>query len=229
MQKSASKVAIEDKYYNLIDNWIGKGTTIITLNYDTLLESMIHSIHSDVDLNMVYCTDFIRDGGTGKGSRINSVPQLLKLHGSINWYYPSWGDDNSQIYYDDNYSDHRKKLKSFKNDSFYPFIIPPTYLKQDCIFHDQIIKIWSYTREAIQKHTDIIVIGYSLPPSDIAIRNLFSGAVFPHCKSKSKKIYIVNPDKTVADRFKELVGEKHSSLIEHCEDISHLSEKVLSL
>ena len=132
---------------------------------------------------------------------------LLKLHGSINWFYSGTADSVGETIY---YTNIRKwgnhgsvKLSSKKAvDDKVPLIVPPTTEKNKFFHHESIRYIWHRAERPLKEAEELYSIGYSLPPSDLAIR-LF---LLEGSNKQKKKLFIVNPDVCVVERYSKLLG-----------------------
>jgi hypothetical protein len=77
--------------------------------------------------------------------------------------------------------------------------------------------IWNQAREALEACRHLIVIGYSLPPTDFGVQRLFLEAFKD---TRLQELTIVNPDRDVARRIKELCH--HRGRITKCDNIGEL-------
>ncbi len=116
-----------------------------------------------------------------KISTMGQVP-LLKLHGSISW---SARDNVLERYHD--------CRPAIRGDA--AIVAPivektvPEYLKPT----------WAAAREQLSGAGTWIVVGYSLPDYDQAVRSLLQGAA-----SHETAIHVFDPDRSAASRFREL-------------------------
>ena len=62
--------------------------------------------------------------------------------------------------------------------------------------------LWREARRLLTRINEIVIIGYSLPPTDFASEALLSG--IPWEVQKNIPVTIVNPDEKVKDRFSRL-------------------------
>jgi len=167
--------------------------TLITFNYDPLIECVVG-------------TQLLRDGSLGEpvywAEITGNVPswppgsmrlaaekahtlRLLKLHGSLNWYW-SPGDpagvsiarrdlpgifDAPQPYNED---DRRRELPGRV-----PFVVPPSAVKSSYYRNPLIREIWQQAAVALRTATRIFLIGYSLPPSDLTFANMLIDSLNP--------------------------------------------------
>ena len=234
-------------------------STVITFNYDCILETAIESAsqvrgekpdsfrgapngNSDVpDEELPYSHyNWNRPLGYGikfdkvqlqragistyvDGHRFYSHPEnnlhkwkILKLHGSLNWFrylhkrkYPFFPGQEEQL--------SSKKLKDviLINGHWWfneppdingwiidPLIITPILYKekfyQDRVFSD----IWNQAKLHLTNCARLIVIGYSFPPTDFAVRKLLLEAFVDN---KLDDLIVVNPNTAVVKTIKELV------------------------
>lgn len=180
--------------------------TIITFNYDVALDYALHLN----EIPITYCLD---PNDIGEGWK------LIKLHGSVNWGYTddeedgiyAWSigkflsskgigqADNSPILIG---SLLRKEINEEGKAIKGPFIVPPSWSKRE--FHKKIEPVWEAAADALADAEAIYVIGYSLPPTDIFFRYLFSLATFS--EASIRHFWVFNPDPDVKERFEELLG-----------------------
>jgi hypothetical protein len=147
--------------------------TIITFNYDTLLDRVIMKKFNVSTLNELYF------------EQSNLAPRLLKLHGSINWIFK----DNKVVPI-------TWQQQPTTNNRY--AIIPPTLYKNPGRFEE----LWGTARAALSQASDIWFIGYSMPPLDISARYVFRrGIRMNFLKKNQATIHVVNPDSTVLERF----------------------------
>jgi hypothetical protein len=181
--------------------------TIITFNYDlvlerSLLQLLINKYYSDqnsppfksitikyyydllkdINFNIEYVQyhknePFETDPGTSleKTDNItdnNLIIEILKLHGSINFPTKKPDYDNYNI------------ASSIDN----PFILPPIYNKN---YQQYGNKIWKLALERLREAKNIVIIGYSLPQTDIYIQYFFKAALGPNLNLNN--IFVFDP------------------------------------
>jgi len=115
---------------------------------------------------------------------------LLKLHGSINWFY-SGQLGPSEIFCtfitDEKPSDtYYHSLRAARGKI--PLIIPPILDKTPFYGHPFIRSLWTQAREYLQDADEIFCVGYSMPLTDLTTRQLFQSL----SKFPGKTVYIVN-------------------------------------
>lgn len=83
-----------------------------------------------------------------------------------------------------------------------PVIVPPSWNKAD--YHHALSNVWSAAAKHLAEAEYIFVAGYSLPETDSFFRHLFAlGSVG---KSALRRIVVFNPDNSVDQRFRSLLG-----------------------
>jgi hypothetical protein len=175
-----------------------RSVALITFNYDVGLDFAIPSRD--------YCLD---------GAANPKKTPLLKLHGSLNWTrcaecgkvlthelkYETSAAVGSTITLPVR-SELSKLSHCHKPAIGDPVIVPPTWNKSD----DQsaLSSVWSQAAQEIQQAEYIFVIGYSLPNTDSFFRYLY--ALGSSRGVPLKAFAVFNPDRSVEDRFKSLLG-----------------------
>lgn len=177
--------------------------SIISLNWDTLLDSYIYKACLDHNrqypMNQLY-PDYCfynYDLSHNLPSTLIKAKgflniKIMKLHGSINWLEcPNCG----RIYTDFNNLISLKSLSnhldlndgvceccsSLKRSSFtQSIIITPTFLKT---FSSHYLKnIWHNAYLDLCKASEVVFIGYSLPDADFELKYILKKAIKPDCK-----------------------------------------------
>lgn len=86
-----------------------------------------------------------------------------------------------------------------------PLIIPPVREKNYDMFDGLFERIWGQARSAIESCDEIIVIGYSFPPTDLRSHSLFSDAFMKRNSMPRVTIIDPNPDRPV-EKFRRDLG-----------------------
>lgn len=157
----------DDTYFKLLNKLFESKDDIsfITLNYDCLLEKTLEKIKQEKWFypHIKSCKGRLPDG-----------IKVLKLHGSLNWKMK--GNINFEVSTD--YSDQPvNNITRTANDFEQAGIIAPTQVKadlhkketQDPLWVNLLRETWKSAQEDIFKADKIIVIGYSIPPTDYHI------------------------------------------------------------
>ena len=128
---------------------------------------------------------------------------LLKLHGSVSW---SLGRDGIERYHD------CRPAISIRGN---PAIIAPVSEKR---IPSMFKPIWDRAESALSKSNIWIVVGYSFPEYDMAIKKLFQSTV-----SSRTRIHIMDPDSEVSRRVQSLLPAakvfSHSGLPDALDDL----------
>lgn len=163
----------------LVEN--SRTLTVITFNYDTLAEQCLEK----AEIPFGY--------GTGHGikyedpNRRSGLPRardrvsVLKLHGSANWgvcrgcndasHTPDMATVLKSIYV----PPRRKRCPHCGEAMLEPGIIPPVFGKATEAM--QLGEVWKKARQRLRRAREIVVVGYSLPESDLEAMDLL-GEVF---------------------------------------------------
>lgn len=177
----------------------------ITLNYDLLLEELIsQSVYKKynkefIDLSEMYAYPMAWIGSRKQQNyglfntetNIN-LPKIIKLHGSINWFWPAVTASDI-IYYQSLYDIKERSVET--NSSFLSglkqYIIPPVMDKNSFYKHIMVKNLWKKARGLLINAEEIYIIGFSMPMSDLSVRFLFQSAL----ENSNSKIFIVNTAK----------------------------------
>lgn len=219
--------------------------TCITLNYDLLLEEILFLTHEnsyqDIDSYDVFYKIPIKQIDERKNTKSNNYGfnfyqgdfninnnfvEIIKLHGSINWYCDQ-AYSNSQIY------SFMEKVDRYKDELFVdlkPLIIPPILDKTNNYNHILLRSLWKKAFKAIQKAKNIYIYGFPFPITDLSVVYLFKSALQ---NKQDYKIYVINTKSHIDDkkkRYNEIFGEGKCDFSFCCDDnleklAKHLNKK----
>lgn len=191
-----------DSYDFYVGNMLGifrkknviSNNTFLSFNYDTILENCIW--------NLGYKVDYGLRGANIPPELYNADTgiKVLKLHGSLNWKEKSgWGGLIIQAYR--NYDD----ASESKGDRI---LLPPTWQKS---FSGPLQYVWESAITAISKATRLIIIGFSIPETDIHFKYLLSSGLQDNISLR--EVLFVNPmeDDEYSYKIKKIF---HSSFLE---------------
>jgi hypothetical protein len=173
--------------------------SVITFNYDIACDFAFTD------------NQLLPDYGIIKTNDSRGKTPLIKLHGSLHWSYNADKseidirpiDVNSLPYIAGN--SHRTVLVDFTDEDRFkggPVIVPPTWNKSE--HHQTLATVWQKAAFELTNARNIFIIGYSLPPTDSFFRYLW--ALGTEGPSPLQKIWVFNPDDSVEERFKNMLG-----------------------
>lgn len=174
----------------LIKKWDNNNNTVVTLNYDTLLERiLIYKKSGQYDkaeqllndyyplpVKNAYLHDYVAEN-EGAGF------DLLKLHGSTNWYkrtneetlnftpLVSYFSQPTSLSFTQKIKKERQ-YKRFVQDQ-QPFIVPPTIEKETYLDNAVVQHLWQKALNRAQESDTIICLGYSFPIADRITKQFF--------------------------------------------------------
>ena len=185
----------------LIATWHIRQATVISFNYDNLIEAAAQTQLSwlGVDVDTILGRlpplppNLIREevsssrvtNMSGGGYAVNikeigpvSTFRLLKLHGSISWYWDD-GDDSGATLQRWPYIGEFAKPVGDQTDDIarqfpgrVPFIAPPSATKSKYLGNRVLRDFWREALHALQNATNIYFLGYSVPAQDQAAMGL---------------------------------------------------------
>jgi|JI10StandDraft_1071094.scaffolds.fasta_scaffold225321_1 hypothetical protein len=151
-----------------------KNNAIISFNYDLVIEESLKALNIPFHYG-VKRTHFSDSGYCD----ITNGFSLLKLHGSINWTRGRRGQSLNI----------HSSYKEAKESKLTKILLPPTWQKT---FHGPFQQVWSAAIDEIKKATRLIVLGFSLPETDIHFKYLLSAGLSDNISLR--EIFFVNPE-----------------------------------
>ncbi len=187
-------------YHQQLAARLEPGDTVISFNYDTIIDDALVKMGGNRwrgnDRYGVPVTGRgdAWVGETTTGRPCNSTVRLLKLHGSTHWR--SW--------------DEKAKAVLLAKDGYgikQPLLVPPAWNKR-ITNHQPLGEIWKKARRSLQAARALIIIGYSLPRTDLLFRALLS---LDTCQSmerrqKLRQLCIVNPSASDGMRLRGVLA-----------------------
>jgi hypothetical protein len=189
---------------------------VITFNYDCILDYALGS-------NTLIVNYGLPDSAAPTGRSI----ELLKLHGSLNWMSSPSGNAihveplepvgtrltgvtvsgshpgpltatmaHSEIA--------RRGIKDDDRDQWEPVIVPPTWSKAE--HHRRLASVWRLAADRMAEAENIVVVGYSLPPTDEFFRYLFALGTMSATRLRRVAVFDANPSDAMNERYLKLVG-----------------------
>lgn len=199
----------------LVRHWHERRCTVITLNYDTLIETVSAIVplpgSKHIAARDLY-PPLLTDAGLRTGGRPSHAPfstyRLLKLHGSTNWYYSGRAQARGEpIYFvppppyprrrSARRASHVERMNAVADK--YPFLVPPIYDKSSLLTHETIRALWFEAGEALGRARRILCIGYSLPASDLTMSHFLRTTCAP-----GARFQVVNQSQEALTHFEEL-------------------------
>lgn len=198
----------------LVRYWEYTSSTVITFNYDVLVELAwlhentdrwwLHLYPASLSPIAVRTAGILGDDYPADGMR------LLKLHGSLNWYYSgpdsppgdpiydigiqgrSWSAEGSSPFY--------SNAEVAAADKF-PMIVPPAAVKSPYYVNRTLQAMWIKAAQAIRNASELVVMGFSFPPSDQIVSSLIATSLQPE-----SIVIPVDYSSGVLDRLSEVLG-----------------------
>jgi hypothetical protein len=169
----------------LVTAWHRRRATVITLNYDTLIESAVQTLGlTDTDGRLTTPSHTYQHpvafeaSGRADADRYDHRDSLRisKLHGSLSWYRTSEGQVVDLELWKDTFNSGQRMTASdlaartIGLDS--PLIVPPVLVKDGQLDHRVVRTNWRRAHEALANATTIAVLGYSMPTGDSQMASL---------------------------------------------------------
>lgn len=198
----------------LLQYWHTHQSTVITLNYDTLIEraaaqTLVKWPHGQDHVILpenIYPRHLIPVGQ--RRSQDVYTPtikepsfELLKLHGSSNWFWSGTDSFRGETVYfgdwDDDLAEHR---------DLRPVIVPPVLDKGRHFRFNAIQALWQSAAQALRRSDRVFCLGYSIPATDLTVRYWLGEAVSKFIETSSEALfYIVNTDESISQRLADLL------------------------
>lgn len=207
MQKRGSTSSLKPKrcrqHQKFVSNILQPKDTIIGFNYDCLLDFLLKHRGSR-KWNAHYGYGFnLRPRGRALSGDDFWQPNIPASQNDTVHYYKLHGSLHFQIADPENTaSDVRLKKRPYTKQAGEGLnftIIPPESNKD----YDKGVfgTLWSKASDAIYKAEHIVVIGYSLPPTDLHSSTLFRTSVRG---SRLKSLVVINPDRDARKRIRSI-------------------------
>ena len=189
-------------YLGLIAGYFNSGTpdrrdTIITFNYDTIVEEALRGL----DIPFTYGPPELIGWRGAEPAQIDDCAdkniKVLKLHGSVNWVFGldyALGSVDPSSIRPDAASDLQRRIATLQDynevrtQNHIPFLVAPTWQK---LFHGYLATVWREAVEALKTATRVIILGYSMPPTDQHFKYLLAAGLQDNISLR--KLFFVNP------------------------------------
>lgn len=197
---------------SLIRHWHSRQCTVVTLNYDTLVETIAASITFEADESIAaqqLYPPLLTDAGLRSSSArladLRPSFRLLKLHGSTNWFYSGRTSSHGEpIYFVpplrcNDPSPEERRDHEFRTNAVadkYPFLVPPVYDKTALLTHETIRALWFDAGEAVKQARRLVCMGYSLPESDLTMRHFLRTTL-----RSGAELVVVDPSRQAGKNF----------------------------
>jgi hypothetical protein len=216
-QQDALGEALPDWFGGLLRMWHERHSTVIALNYDTLVESAVMSM--ELKSPQVYrvmpqftYANPVRFAASDWAATNNPYDHwqptftLCKLHGSLSWWRssdPRQAPVDVEMWKDTFNGPHRADWNDVSNRVMLgaPLLVPPTLAKTEYLDNDLIRANWVRAHKGLQRASTIVTMGYSFPAGDSQTAALIGSAVRVN---EGQQIIAVDIDRGVCRRIADV-------------------------
>jgi len=153
----------------LVTLWDRLGATVITFNYDTLVEMGVNAT------KMPWIIRMYPDPNPVQGE---AVP-LRKMHGSTNWWWIPSDRVGTTVRPEPLAGQWGKPEPSQPNPGMEHFKVPPLATKSDYYDLSVTREDWLTARESLQAASRVVLMGYSAPLTDLTVAALLGNYADP--------------------------------------------------
>lgn len=198
LRSLSGQPVLQCNFHRRLASGLHSGDSIISFNYDCIIDEALKresgkSWHADNGYAV-----HVRGGAdrwhdhSGRGRIANNSIKLLKVHGSLNWRRDEGA--NQVALREDPYE------KQGRGEGE---VVPPVWDKS--ISGDPVISdVWKAARNALRKGPVLVVVGYSVPETDLLSQVLFRVATSEGGKGLTHLIS-VNPDRRAHRKIREVL------------------------
>lgn len=203
----------------LVRAWDQARSTVITFNYDTLVEATYSAMQ---ELGSIMDSVMLPPGGVSSYVPLYGAPgsaqsfALCKLHGSTSWYWHPEGfnrgvvDVGIEERWPGSASAAEHPPLAERVGAREPFIVPPTSLKGPFFQHDTLRHHWNHAYKQLREADRVWIVGYSLPLTDMV-----AGALLAPVADKGTQLTVVNRDPTpVLERLHNVVPNVEIEMVD---------------
>lgn len=211
-------------YIHFFDDLYRKSQSlaVITFNYDMLVEQLLDDLGLRFDYGTSVGIRFENSRRRQRLSRAGSQVSVMKLHGSASWGVcrgctQSGRSPDLITAFEGAYTRTRRKrcpVCESKSKFLDAGIIPPILGKAGEAQREK--PVWEASRKALKRAREIIVIGYSLPPSDTEAKSLMGEVRF---LGRRPRIRIVCGPGGAPDTYREVFGNRFKDTGQYTEDL----------
>jgi hypothetical protein len=193
-QEAALRGPCPDWLRSLVKEWDKRRANVATFNYDTLVEKCYEALddaepdhRNRLQLHPVFVTPMEARTGFAWDAERRSTFSLVKLHGSVSWYYSGAESFYGEAIYD------LRPSQGWSSDGDppwlldkVPLIIPPTTDKSTFFQNETVRAQWRWAHFMARMAANVYCLGYSLPMTDLLARFMLSDL------SRGHRVFIVN-------------------------------------
>lgn len=192
-------------YHRKLAQSLRAGDAVVSFNYDCLMDSALKDVAGKswdaakgYGVNVVNgAEDWHDHSGRGRAAK-NSI-KLFKVHGSLNWKRQGIPDGSIALR-SEAYEDGKRAPQE---------IVPPVWNKR--ISEDAVLaEIWKNARNSLRIGPVLVVIGYSVPDTDLLSQVLLRVATSEGGKSLTHLI-TVNPDPRAHRKLQDVLRQALTS------------------
>jgi hypothetical protein len=189
----ASHGQLSCDYHKAIIEKLTGDNAVVSFNYDLVIERALRPFA--VARRIPFGGHIY--GFENSSNKYQGIPKVLKLHGSSNWQLSqdgfstgdSWEEFDLRPWY----------LRYKAGGTEFPIFLP--FWDKD-IARGPWLHLWRQAYQQLQHSEVIIVWGYSLPPTDVKARELFSIAVAG--SGVGVKLCVIDPSVSARQRWRDL-------------------------
>lgn len=158
---------------------------VITFNYDALIERALtqlgfHDFEKPEGDHVVSWTDVFGDVPSFPpiparwSGGVRSTLRLLKLHGSLNWYWVP-GDYSGATLHHWEHDDEDGRARYLPGRE--PFLVPPAATKSAFFRNPIVAETWKRAAASLRATSELNLVGYSLPITDLVAAGMVTDTI----------------------------------------------------
>jgi len=171
--------------YEFVATLHARRATVLTFNYDRLIERSLddlsladfstagaESVQWHAPLNQVPSYPPVPSRWSGE---LASTFRLCKLHGSLNWYWVPGDATGATLHHWELEDDPVGRERYLPGRE--PFLVPPTSGKSAFFRNPIMSETWRRAHQALRAASRVVLIGYSLPLTDLTIAGMIADSL----------------------------------------------------